>query len=156
MKKTALMMMALAAMATMTVPALALDDEQAAGVVETRQSVLHVVRWNIIPMAGMVKERIPYDAAKFRVHSARTAYMLTMLTDAFRVDTSGNNVETEALDIIWSEFDEFERLAGAAQEKADAVNAAAMGDDFAAVQGAFVELGQSCKNCHDKFREESD
>jgi len=156
MKKIALTLMAFAALATTATPALALDDEQAADVVETRQSVLHVVRWNVIPMAGMVKERIPYDAAKFRLHSARTAYMLTMLTDAFRVDTSSNSVETEALDIIWQEFDEFEQLAGEAQEKADALNAAAMGDDFGAVQGAFVELGQSCKNCHDKFREESD
>jgi len=134
----------------------ALDDEQAAQAAKTRQSVLTVVRWNIVPMAGMVKERIPYDAEQFRRHAARVAYMTTMIPDAFRPDTRGHDLETEALDKIWEEFDEFVRLATAVQEKADALNNVAMGDDFSAVQEAFLDVGQACKNCHDKFREEHD
>jgi len=137
-------------------PAWTLDDEQAAQAVKTRQSVLTVIRWNVVPMAGMVKERIPYDAKQFRRHAARVAYMTTMIPDAFRPDTRGHDLETEALDKIWDEFDEFERLAIAVQEKADALNNVAMGDDFVAVQTAFLDVGQACKNCHDKFREEHD
>ena len=71
-------------------------------------------------------------------------------------DTSGNQVETEALDVIWEESDEFERLAGAVKEQADALNAAAIGGDFAVVQAAFLELGQACKACHDEFKEETE
>lgn len=136
--------------------AYALDDEQAAQAAKTRQSVLTVMRWNVVPMAGMVKERMPYDEASFRLYSARLAYMTTMLPDAFRPDTRGNDIETEALDKIWENFDEFERLAGEAKEKADALNAAAMSADFATVQSAFMDVGQSCKNCHDEFREDDD
>lgn len=134
----------------------ALDDEQAAQAAKTRQSVLTVIRWNVVPMAGMVKERIPYDAARFRLYSSRLAYMTTMLPDAFRPDTRGNDIETEALDDIWKDFDEFERLAGNVKEKADALNVAAMGEDFADIQAAFLDVGQACKDCHDKFREEDD
>ena len=37
-----------------------------------------------------------------------------------------------------------------------ALNEVAKTGDFDAVKGAFVELGQSCKDCHDKFRVDKD
>jgi cytochrome c556 len=134
----------------------ALDDKQAIRATETRQAVLKVIGWNIGPMSGMVREQIPYDAAVFQRNADRIAYMGTMLVDAFRPDTTEFPVETEALDNIWSEFGEFERLANAMNEKAVALNETAKGGDFDAVKAAFVELGQSCKDCHDKFREDKD
>jgi cytochrome c556 len=137
-------------------PVSALDLEQASQAAETRQSVMTVIRWNVVPMAGMVKEQIPYDSARFRLHAGRVGYMATMIVDAYRANTSEYPLETEALDVIWTEFDEFERLAVALQEQADALNNVAMGDDFAATKAAFLDVGQACKNCHDKFREEDD
>jgi len=71
----------------------------------------------------MVKERMPYDPEQFKLHAERVAYMSTMLVEAFRPDTRGAVVETEALDNIWEDFGEFERLAGAMREKADALYA---------------------------------
>jgi cytochrome c556 len=134
----------------------ALELEQATQAVETREALMTVIRWNVVPMAGMVKERIPYDAAQFRVYSGRIAFMTSMIPDAFRPDTSEYPLDTEALDVIWEEFDEFERLSAALQEQADTLNNVAMEGDFAAVQAAFLDLGQACKDCHDKFREEDD
>jgi cytochrome c556 len=146
----------LAALVAAAGPASALDLEQASQAAETRQSVMTVIRWNIVPMAGMVKEQIPYDPTRFRLHAGRVAFMATMIADAYRANTSEYPLETEALDVIWTEFDEFERLAVALQEQADTLNNVAMGDDFAATQAAFLDVGQACKNCHDKFREEDD
>ena len=106
--------------------------------------------------AGMVREQIPYDAAVFQRNADRIAYMGTMLVDAFRPDTTEFPVETEALDVIWDDFGEFEKLGVAMKDKAMALNDVAQDGDFEAVKAAFVELGQSCKNCHDKFREDKD
>jgi cytochrome c556 len=132
----------------------AMDQEQAEKAAEVRQSVLTVIGWNIGPMAGMVKERIPYDAERFRLHAERIAYMSTMLAESFRPDTRGAVLKTEALDGIWEDVDEFERLAAAMREKADALHAASGQGDFETSKAAFMELGQSCKNCHDKFKQE--
>jgi cytochrome c556 len=144
-----------AALAAMTGAATAaMDQEQAEKAAEVRQSVLTVIGWNVGPMAGMVKERMPYDPEQFKLHAERVAYMSTMLVEAFRPDTRGAVVETEALDNIWEDFGEFERLAGAMREKADALYAASGKADLQISTAAFLELGQSCKNCHDKFRED--
>ena len=134
----------------------AMDQEQAEKAAEVRQSVLTVIGWNVGPMAGMVKERMPYDAKQFQLHAERVAYMSTMLAEAFRPDTRGAAIETEALDGIWEDFAEFEDLANAMRAKADSLYAAAGEADLEVSKAAFVELGQSCKNCHDKFREDKD
>jgi cytochrome c556 len=151
LKKCALVLLAVAAG---TSPASAMDDKQAIRAAETRQAVLTVVGWNIGPMSAMVKEQLPYDADQFQLHAERIAYMSTMLVDAFRPDTTQYPVETEALDVIWDDFGEFERRAAAMNEKAEALSAVAKRGDFDASKAAFIELGQACKNCHDKFRED--
>ncbi len=132
----------------------ALDQEQAEKVTEIRKAVLEVVGWNIGPMAAMAKEKIPYDAAEFVKRADRIAYMLDMLPDAFVPDTREAVVETEALDVIWEEIEDFNRLAAEARDKARASEAAAREGGFKEAQAAFLEMGQACKACHDRFREE--
>ena len=133
---------------------MAMDQEKAEKVTEVRQAVLEVVGWNIGPMAGMIKERIPYDREIFRRNAGRIAFMLEMVPEAFGPDTREAVLETEALDVIWEDFDEFRDLAGKARDKAAALEATAGSEEFAQVQAAFLEMGEACKACHDKFREE--
>lgn len=132
----------------------ALDQQQAEKVAEVRESVMTVVGWNIGPMAAMAKEELPYDAAEFAKRARRIAEMLAMSADAFRPDTRDAVLDTEALDVIWEEFDEFARLSQEAQEKAVAAEAAADSGDFARARAAFLDMGEACKKCHDRFREE--
>lgn len=148
-RKAVTVLMALAATGAM-----AMDQEQAEKVAEIRQAVLEVVGWNVGPMAAMAKERIPYDADEFAKRADRIAYMLNMVPDAFAPDTREAVVETEALDVIWEERDDFNRLAEEARDKARAAEAAAQTGDFSVAQAAFLEMGQACKACHDRFREE--
>jgi cytochrome c556 len=133
---------------------MAMDQEKAEKVTEIRQAVLEVVGWNTGPMAAMAKENIPYDADEFAKRADRIAFMLDMLPDAFAPDTRDAVLETEALDVIWEERDDFNRLAGEARDKARAAETAARTGDFSAAQAAFLEMGQACKACHDRFREE--
>ena len=141
--------------ALVTTSAWAMEQEQAEKILEFRKGLMHVILWNVSPMAAMAKERVPYDADKFRLHAERVAFAQTMTVEMFRPDTSGAVLDTEALDEIWEDFDTFEDLANKAQQKSDALAKTAASGDFAAVQAGFLEMGESCKACHDKFREEN-
>lgn len=147
-------MMILAALAATTTGSWAMEQEQAEKLLEFRQGLMKVILWNVMPMAGMAKERVPYDAEKFQLHAERVAYAGTMMVEMFRPDTSGAVLETEALDEIWQDFETFEDLAIKSQEKSAALAKIAAEGDFAAVQAGFLEMGEGCKACHDKFREE--
>ncbi|MGD8978077.1 MAG: cytochrome c [Gammaproteobacteria bacterium] len=132
----------------------ALDVEQAEKAAEIRQAVLGIAGWNTGPAAGMVKQRIPYDPERFQVYAERIAFTMTMIPDAFRIDTREFPLETEALDVIWEEHEEFLQRAADAEEKSATLAAVAKSGDLEKVTEAFLEMGQACKACHDKFRED--
>ncbi len=62
--------------------------------------------------------------------------------------------ETHALSAIWEEPEEF-RAAVAKAEKATAeLRDAAAGGDRKTIVSAFKTLGESCKGCHERYRED--
>lgn len=141
-----------AAALLLTAPAVALDDEQAQKVTETRQAVLKVVGWNIAPMGAMARDLVPWDDTLFLRNAQRIAWMTTMIPDAFRADTRAHDLETEALPVIWEDFARFEELAANARRSAERlVEVAASGDRDAARQ-AIGALTDDCKACHETFR----
>ena len=149
-----MLMLIVAGIMAVSSVAYALDQEQAEKVTDVRQGALKVIGWNIGPMGAMAKEEMPYDADLFALHAERIAVLTGMLPEVFKADTRNNPVETEALDAIWEDFDEFTKLANAAENKALAASAMARDKDFADARAALGELGQACKDCHEKFRED--
>jgi len=132
----------------------ALDQEQAEKVAEIRHSLMTITGWNTGPVAGMVKEKIPYDAERFQVYAERIAFTLTMIPDAFAADTREFVLDTEALDAIWEDHEEFLRLAADAKEKSATLATVSKSGDFEQVTSAFLEMGEACKACHDEFKED--
>ena len=129
-----------------------LDQKQAERAVETRQSVLHLMGWNMAPLGAMARGRIDFDAARVKTNAARLQALTEMMTDAFTADTRGNEVSTEALDLIWEQPDEFAAKIDAVIEASNRlVDAAATGDQ-GAMSKAIGNLGSSCGSCHDDFR----
>jgi cytochrome c556 len=137
-------------------PAVALDAEQAQKATETRQAVLKLVGWNITPMGAMARGLIPWDDALFARNAQRIAWTITMLPDAFRADTRGHELKTEALPVIWDDFERFEELAGNVRRSAERLVEVAAGGDEAASRQALGALTDDCKACHDRFREKRD
>ena len=132
----------------------ALDRDQAEKAVEVREAVMTITGWNIVPAAGMVKEKIPYDAREFQIHAERLNFAMSMVADAFKTDTRGFGLKTEALDKVWEDNEEFLRLTKEAVDASAALAAAAANGNFEEVKGPFMEMGKACKACHDDFREE--
>ncbi len=120
--------------------------------VEVRQSLLKLVRWNMGPLAGMARGRVPFDAEVVETNSARIEGLFAMMPDAFATDTRGADVETDALDSIWDEREAFaEKIAAARQAAADLSATAASGDEDSIMAGIGT-LGRSCGSCHDDYK----
>jgi cytochrome c556 len=127
-------------------------DQAAAGY---RKALMTVIAGNLGPVAGMARDRVPYDAAVATKNVERVAYLSTMVVDAFARDTSAATLEgNEASPDIWKQKADFDKLAGDVKTKADAALAAVKAGDQAKAKAALGELGSSCGTCHDKYRVE--
>ena len=86
------------------------------------------------------------------VHANTLAQTATLIGDLFPAGSEGGH----ALPIIWEEPD---KVAAASQASVDATAALAAavesGDRGAAMQ-AFRDVGESCKGCHERYKEEDD
>jgi cytochrome c556 len=129
-------------------------DERAQAAAETRQGLLKVVVSYFGPILGMVRQQIPYDGEVVQSNASNIATLLPMIPHVFKSDTSAFDLETEALDNIWQDFDEFSAKAAASAQAAADLAAAAEQDQGAAVK-AFGALGASCKACHDDYRQQN-
>lgn len=143
---------AAAAALLLSLPAFALDAEQAQRATETRQGLLKVVGWNFTPLNAMARGLVPLDAALVERNAQRVAWMATMIPDAFRGDTRAHELKTEALPVIWEDFGRFEELAANAQRSAERLVEVAGGGDEAAIKGAITAVFDDCRACHTAFR----
>lgn len=129
-----------------------LTPEQAERAVETRQSLLRVMVWNYGPLGAMARDRIEFDAERVATNAERLQALSRMLSDAFAADTRGSDVNTEALDRIWEQPNEFAAKIEANMEATENLVAAAQTGDEQAMREAIGRLGSTCGSCHDDFR----
>jgi cytochrome c556 len=65
-------------------------------------------------------------------------------------------VKTQAKPEIWAKPDEFKRDAAAFAEAAHKLDLVAAGGDLSAIRAQAQALGQTCKTCHETFRQRDD
>lgn len=121
--------------------------------IEYRQAVFKVVAGNFGPLAQNAQGKLELQPGAARKYAERLAAIAEFPRDAFP-DISREG-KTKAKPEIWTDRAEFDKLLndfGAAAKALAAVtaNASANPEDFKAAVGA---VGNSCKGCHDKFRE---
>ncbi len=128
------------------------EDEAGAAAVGYRQAVLRVMGTNLRPLVFMAREQMPFDAEAVAMRANRIHFMTGMMEEAFTRDTSGADVDTEALDKIWSNWEDFQGKIAAVRESTGPL--AEGPESFEAFRAAFSEVGRTCKSCHDEYREE--
>jgi len=124
--------------------------------IEYRQSVYKAIKWHMDPMAAMVRGDIEYDAVRLTRHAQNVHALSEMLLEGFvpGSDLGANEGATGARSEIWERWDEFEEKMGALNEQSQAlVIASTSGDLRGNIRPAFAALGQTCKSCHDEFRQ---
>jgi cytochrome c556 len=129
-----------------------LSQEQAERAVETRQSVLHLMGWNMAPLGAMARGRMDFDAGRVETNAERLLALSKMLSDAFAADTRANDVSTEALDAIWEQPEAFASKVEATIEASNRLLTVAGTGDEGAMRSAIGNLGSTCGSCHDDFR----
>jgi cytochrome c556 len=118
--------------------------------VKYRQSALSVMGTHFGRIGAVVKGDKPYDKASVERDAAIVETLATLPWSAFPAgsDTSNSKAKPE----IWKEHDKFAANSDKLQAETAKLSAAAKSGDLAAIKTAFGNAGQTCKSCHDNFR----
>ena len=92
------------------------------------------------------------DVAAIQRHAAVIAGYGPQILTWFPEGSGPEAGRTRAKAEIWLDAATFRAAVERFQKASGAFNQAAQGGDVAAVRAALPELGNSCKNCHDRFR----
>jgi cytochrome c556 len=128
-------------------------EEQAAEMTATRQGLFKLMGFNMDPMAAMLRNRVPFDAAQVQKSAARIEALAPMIPDLFKLDTRKFQVKTKAREGIWGSMADFTAKADELSKAAAALTTAAKGGDKGATMKAIGAVGKACGNCHDNFRD---
>jgi len=118
-----------------------------------RQSVYHVILWNLAPLSEMYKGKLPFDAKEAELRAARVAEASEQLLEGF-TPGSDKGAETEAKAEIWQNFDDFQAKMHDFTAQSKALLAVVKTGDEAKFKAQFDNMKGTCKACHEKYRSE--
>jgi cytochrome c556 len=125
------------------VPALAFADLQ-----EEREDLMKDSAGVMKKLAPVFKGEAAFDGAMVAALGEEASGNFTKAKDLF----PDGSAEGRALPIIWEQNGKFTMTMDQAITASNAVAAAGQANDQAAFKEAFMQLGGSCKSCHDTFR----
>jgi cytochrome c556 len=128
-------------------------EEAAQKAVELRQSLFRVIGFSFGPVGGMLKNKVPFDAAVAAKAGARIEELATIIPEVFNEDTRKFQVKTKAREGIWTNKSDFQSKADGLNKAAAALSTAAKGGDKKSVLQAAAAVGKACGACHDDYRE---
>lgn len=130
------------------------SEKHAKKVVELRQSVFKLLKSNIGPLGGMAKGKIEFDAKKVKKHAVRINQLSHMIHDYTKTDTSKFKLETEALDKIWLEPDNFKQRIKDLKNASKQLIAMSKTGSEMEIKKAIGGVGKTCGGCHDNFKKD--
>jgi len=130
-------------------------EQQAQGAINTRKSVVRLFAFNMAPINAMARGNQEFDAALVERNARRIAALAPMLPEAFAaMDTRAFDLETEALPVVWEEFEEFQQRANNLVEGVNNLAAVAATGNQAETIRTAGSIGRTyCGGCHEMFRE---
>ncbi|NKD54541.1 MULTISPECIES: c-type cytochrome [unclassified Haematospirillum] len=145
-------MHAIKSMALVTSCLLALPICAQAGEKETikyRENNMEIIGSHMNSIVAIIKEQVPHKE-HLATHASGLSAAAKMSSAAFKEKTSGG--DTTAKDTIWSDSAKFDEAMQMMLTSTAKLETAAASGDMSAVQAAVGDVGKSCKNCHDTFR----
>ena len=122
--------------------------------IKWRQSAFQVIAWN----SGRIKSALAghYDSREvLSAASALAAVANSGLGTLFAPGTADGKGwrETTARDEVFSDAEKFRALTSEFARESSALARLAAGSDQNAVREQFLKVAQTCKSCHDKYRQ---
>jgi cytochrome c556 len=117
--------------------------------IEYRQSVYKVVKWHMDTLGGMARGDLAFDADAALHHARQVNALSYMAKEGFAEGTEGGDAKAD----IWANWDQFSGgMEKFQQVSGELVTAAEVGT-LEALRPAVGQMGQTCRNCHDNFRD---
>ena len=128
-------------------------EQQTEQAILTRQGLLKVMGFYMAPLGGMLKNKVPFDAAVATKSATHIAQLGGIIPDVFQFDTRKNTaVKTKAQDGIWTNQADFASKADDLVKAANALGEAAKSGDKGTTLKAAAAVGKACGACHDNYR----
>ncbi|MDB5958477.1 cytochrome c [Ramlibacter sp.] len=151
MKFAATLALAAAAFALAS-PASAQSFQKPEDAIKYRQGAFRVLGAHFGALGAMAQGKAPYDAQAAAHHADVIALVSHLPFTAFAAGTEkGEN--THAKPEIWTEQAKFKENAEKMQDAVAKLAAAAKTGSVDNLKAAFGPAGQTCKACHDSYRE---
>ena len=128
---------------------LALAHEGATGVVKDRMDLLTQQQKNIKLIGEMAKGKRPFDSAKAADAARDISLTAQKIRELFPEGSDGH--PTDALPLIWQEWDRFTSSAKDLGSAADTL-ASSLEGNKQNWKAAFQKVTDACKSCHEDFR----
>ena len=94
------------------------------------------------------------DLPTVRANASKIAQLSEQASTWFPAGTGPDVGKTRAKPDIWQNAEDFATRLRTMQTAARALETASKGNDVAAINARFADLGGTCKACHDKYRAE--
>lgn len=144
--------LAAALMASASVNALEVDKA-----IEYRQDALRVMAFQTGPLGNMAQGNIDYDAETFALRANNLAAVAHLPWEAFIEGSlmgDGHGIETDAAADIASNMDDFmARADRLSQETGTLAQMANDGEEFGALRQQLGAVVNTCRSCHDHYRD---
>jgi cytochrome c556 len=145
----------LAAVVSLSAPLVYAETDPDAAI-QYRKGVFSAMEWNLSRLAAMVQGRVEFDAEVFEQRSERLVLLSRIAGEGFAdpAGSRGERVETRASWRIWDAKPRFDEQMSELQTRLETLNQAAeQGQDGRALRPLVARVAQSCKACHDRFRD---
>jgi len=146
MKRVILMTLA-ATCAAISVPAAA-QFAKTEDAIKYRQSAMFIQGQHVGRLGAMAAGRVPYDAAVAVSNAEVVAEISRLPWAGFGPGTEGGKAKPE----IWKEQAKFKELNERLMADTDKLLVAAKAGNLDALKAAMGSVGETCKTCHDTFR----
>lgn len=118
--------------------------------VKYRKAALSVMGTHFARVGAVVKGERPYDKAAVEADVAVVEMMSKLPWSAF--PPGSDTADSKAKPEIWKEQEKFQAASEKMQSEIAKLSVAAKSGDLGSIRTAFGATGQSCKACHDNYR----
>jgi len=122
----------------------------ATGVVKKRMEMMEHVGDNMKQVGDMIKGKTTFDSTTIAETAGVVLDTAEKIPELF--PTHSLHEPTEALPVIWEEWDRFQALSVRLGDEAKKLQEVTQGGDKQAIARQFVKLGKVCSSCHTDYR----
>jgi cytochrome c556 len=121
--------------------------------IKYRQAIYETLGANLTAVVMNLKGEVEFPDA-IAVHARTVAATAPLVLPAMEQNTAGaGSASTEALAEIWDNWDDFAGKAEAMETAAGRLAKLAEGGDMQAIGAQVQEVAETCKSCHDEYRD---